>query len=190
MLFRRRKPLRFYEKLNHFMWPKRGWRRAIRYYSKRLLRMTDTPHSIAAGFAVGVAFATTPFIGFHYLLGVIGSFLVRGNVVAAVVGTTVGNPLTFPFIWFATFETGNMILSWFGRETTSHSADHLAHHLWNDSMASLWPIIEPMLIGCIPIALVAGSIAYLTVFFAADAFQASRRERFAIRRRELHGTRS
>lgn len=189
MLFRRRHPLRFHQKLHHFVWPKRGWGRALRYYGKRLLRLSGTPHSIAAGFAVGVALAMTPFIGFHYLLCFVAAFLVRGNVLAAVLGTTIGNPLTFPVIWIGTYETGNIILGWFGRAGNAKTAEELTQRLLTDSLHNIWPVIEPMLVGCIPVAIVTGGIAYVAVFFAAQAFQTSRRERFAIRRRELHGSR-
>ena len=189
MLFRRRHPLRLHQKLHHFMWPKRGWGRAVRYYGKRLLRLSGTPHSIAAGFAAGVALAMTPFIGFHYLLCFVAAFLVRGNVLAAVLGTTIGNPLTFPFIWFLTFEAGNAVLGLFGRAGQAKTAEELAHRLLTDSFHNIWPIFEPMLIGSIPVAIVAGGISYVAVYYAAEAFQSSRRERFAIRRRELHGSR-
>jgi len=189
MLFRRRHPLRFYQKLNHLMWPKRGWRRALRYYGKRLMRMSGTPHRVAAGFAAGVALSMTPFIGFHYLLCFVVAFLVRGNVLAAVIGTSIGNPLTFPFIWLLTYETGNLILGWFGHADEAMTAQELTHHLLSHSLRDVWPVIQPMLIGSIPVAIVVGGIAYIAMYATADAFQSSRRERFAIRRRELHGSR-
>ena len=190
MLFRRRKPLPFHKKLHHFMWPRRGWARAIRYYSKRLLRLSGTPHSIAIGFAAGVALSMTPFIGFHYLLCFVVAFLIRGNVLAAVLGTTIGNPLTFPFIWLATYETGSLILSWFGRDHAPLGLDQIAHGLLNDSLRNIWPIVEPMLVGSIPVAMLTGGISYIGVYYAADAFQSARRQRFAVRRRELHSSRS
>jgi uncharacterized protein len=188
MLFRRRKPLRIHEKLHHFVWPKRGWSRVIRYYSKRLLRLSGSPHSIAAGFATGVALSATPFIGFHFLLCFVFAFLVRGNVIAAMFGTAVGNPLTFPFIWITTYEIGNIVLGWFGRPRSAMGFEQIAYGLLNDSLRNIWPIIEPMLIGSIPLAIVAGGISYVGVYYATAAFQSSRRKRFAIRRRELHGS--
>lgn len=172
------------------MWPKRGWGRAFRYYSKRVLRMTGTPHNIAIGFASGVALSMTPFIGFHYILSIVTAFLARGNILAAMLATAVGNPLTFPFIWFATFETGNLILGWFGSAREAPNFDKLAHHLLTQSFRHLWPIIEPMLIGSIPIGLALGAISYVLVYLAARSFQHARRERFAVRRRELHGLHS
>lgn len=172
------------------MWPKRGWSRAIRYYSKRLLRLSGSPHSIAAGFATGVALSMTPFVGFHYLLCFVVAFIVRGNVLAAVLGTTIGNPLTFPFIWVATYETGSLVLGWFGRPRSSMTFEQIAYGLLHDSWHSVWPIFQPMLVGAVPVALVTGGISYVAVYYAAAAFQSARRERFAIRRRELHGSRS
>lgn len=189
MLFRRRKPLRLHQRLRHIVWPRRGWKRALRYHSKRLLRLSGSPHSIAAGFAAGVAIAMSPFIGFHYPLCVAAAFLLRANVLAALLGTTVGNPLTFPLIWFATYETGSLVLSWFGFPPSIRGIEDLTHRILHDSIHNIWPVFEPMLIGSIPVALLTGALSYVAIFNAAEAFQSSRRERFAIRRRELYGSR-
>jgi uncharacterized protein (DUF2062 family) len=186
MLFRRRRPLKPHQKLVQLVWPRGGWGRTTRYYRKRLMRLSDTPHSIAAGFAAGVALAMTPFLGFHYLLCFVVAFLVRGNVLAAVLGTSLGNPLTFPFIWLGTFETGSLILGWFGQRPEPIDLDHLAHRLLTESWREIWPILEPMLIGAVPIALLLGAISYVLVYIAAQGFQASRRQRFAVRRGALH----
>ena len=43
-------------------------------------------------------------------LSVLLSFLVRGNYLAAVVGTLVGNPWTFPLIWLASYQLGHLLL--------------------------------------------------------------------------------
>lgn len=157
-----------------------------RYYQKRLMRLSGSPHSIAAGFSAGVALAMTPFLGFHYLLCFVVAFLVRGNVLAAVLGTSLGNPLTFPFIWLGTFETGSLILGWFGRRPEPVDLDHLAHKLLTESWREIWPILEPMLVGAVPIALLLGAISYVLVYIAAQGFQTSRRQRFAMRRGALH----
>ena len=187
MLFRRRRPLKFHQKLNHFMWPKGGWKRAIRYYVKRLLRLSGSPHSIAAGFAAGVALAMTPFIGFHYLLCFAVASLVRGNVLAAVLGRPIGNALTFPLIWVGTYETGSLVLGWFGQSPERLGFHDLRHKLLTESWREIWPIMEPMLVGAVPLALVLGGISYVLVYFAAQGFQSSRRHRFAVRRQALHG---
>lgn len=187
MLFRRRKPLTLSQRIGRALWPERGWSRAMRYYGKRLLRLSGSPHSIAAGFATGVAMSMTPFIGFHYLLTIVVAFLVRGNIVAAVLGTSLGNPITYPFTWVITYEIGNLFLQMIGRGRESMNFDAIRHHLTHDSWSSIWPIFEPMLVGAVPMAILCGAIAYAVVFWASMGFQNSRRERFAIRRRSLHG---
>ncbi len=87
-----------------------GWRRMGVYLVKRLTRLPGTPHSIAAGFACGTAISFTPFMGLHTVLSVLLSFLVRGNYLAAMAGTLVGNPWTFPFIWVASAKLGHALL--------------------------------------------------------------------------------
>ena len=87
-----------------------GWRRLGIYLARRLTRLPGTPHSIAAGFACGTAISFTPFLGLHTVLSVLLAFLVRGNYLAAVVGTLVGNPWTFPFLCVASIKLGHVLL--------------------------------------------------------------------------------
>ena len=37
---------------------------------------------------------------FHILLAMLLALLIRGNLIASGIGTVVGNPWTFPLIWF------------------------------------------------------------------------------------------
>ena len=84
MLFRRRSKPSLVERLKESFWPRAGWPRALRYFGKRILRLSGSPHTIAIGFAAGVFVAWSPLFGFHYLLAVACAFIVRGNVLAAV----------------------------------------------------------------------------------------------------------
>src|SRR5918994_7101736 len=104
-MFRGRHPIPLWRRLRGWLWPHIGWRRLGTYLVKRLTRLPGTPHSIAAGFACGTAISFTPFIGLHTLLSVLLSFLLRGNYLAAVVGTLVGNPWTFPVIWLMSYSS-------------------------------------------------------------------------------------
>ena len=109
-MFRRRQPLTFFRSLRGFLWPRTGWRRAFVYYLKRLTRLSGTPHNIAAGFACGVAISFTPLVGLHVVLGCVLALIVRGNFLAMVVGTLVGNPWTLPFMWLGGYELGKLLL--------------------------------------------------------------------------------
>lgn len=159
---------------------------ALSRYAKYLLLKLDkinaSPYAVAAGFACGAAISFTPFVGFHTVLAMLTAFIIRGNIVSAAVGTLVGNPWTFPFIWPATLYTGRLML---GAQTYDH-ADFLtlfknlaeAVKTFNPELfaSDIWPILKPMMIGCIPYYLAVWGLSYYFIKKAMDKFQL-RRER-------------
>ena len=77
-----------------FFWPRGGWGRAARYVQHRLHRLPDTPETIARGIFAGVFTTFTPLYGLHFIVAATLAWLVRGNIIAALLGTFFGNPLT------------------------------------------------------------------------------------------------
>ena len=72
-------------------------------------RIKGTPQALSLGLATGIAISFTPFIGLHALLAIFISWVIGGSMAAALIGTLFGNPWTFPFIWYFTFEIGQFI---------------------------------------------------------------------------------
>lgn len=175
MLFKRRREAGLRERFRVWLWPRVSWRRSWAYYIKRTLRLSATPHAIAAGMAAGAFASFTPFIGFHFLLAFIVAYVVRGNLVAGAIGTAVGNPLTFPFIWAATFQTGEFLL----RGEHRVVPQRLGRELMEKSFDQVWPLVKPMLLGSIPLGLIAAAVSYCLVYKAVAAYQTARRERLA-----------
>ena len=68
MPFRRRRPLRLSERVRAAIWPRMGFRRLLRYLKLKLVRLSASPYSIAAGVAVGVGVSWTPFLGVHIII--------------------------------------------------------------------------------------------------------------------------
>ena len=87
--------------------------RTRKYISLSIKRMRASPNELALGLACGIAISFTPFIGLHALLGIFFAWVIRGSMAAALIGTLVGNPWTFPFIWFLTYEMGNLFYFYF-----------------------------------------------------------------------------
>ena len=114
MVFRRRDRRPFWKVLADFFWPRGGWTRAATYVKHRLHRLPDPPHRIARGIMAGVFTVFTPFYGLHFFIAAGLALLLRGNVVAALLGTFVGNPLTYVPIGVISLQTGYAIL---GRPT-------------------------------------------------------------------------
>lgn len=110
LVFRRRNRRTPLEWMRESVYPKGGFRRAAYYVSHRLRRLPDEPHRIARGVFAGVFVSFTPLFGFHFLSAAGLAWLMRGNILAALLATFVGNPITTPFIAVTAVETGHWLL--------------------------------------------------------------------------------
>ncbi|MEM6384983.1 MAG: DUF2062 domain-containing protein [Pseudomonadota bacterium] len=110
MVFKRRTPRTYFELVSQSLYPKGGWRRASRYVVHRLRRLPDPSHKISRGIAAGVFTSFTPLFGLHFLASAGLAWIMRGNVLAALLATFVGNPITFPIIAAISMEIGSYIL--------------------------------------------------------------------------------
>ncbi len=178
MLFRRRTEQNFWERFRLWIWPRVSWRRSVLYYLKRILRLSGTPYAIAMGAAIGVFTSFTPFLGFHLGITFVITWLIGANTIAGVLATSIGNPLTFPLIWASTYQVGYLILQGASRAPPPR----FEHEIMHRSLLEIGPLIEPMIIGSIPVGLVVGGITYLVTYKAVSAYQEARRRRLEGRR--------
>ncbi len=170
-MFGRRNPLPIHHWVQSFVWPKAGWGRASRYIAHRVRRLPGTPYRIAAGFACGAAVSFTPFIGLHFVFAALLALLLRGNVVASAIGTAVGNPWTFPFIWVWTFALGQWLI---GAEAASDLPVTLSlSYIFERPLDVLWP----MTLGALPTALVVWMGTFWTARGAVAEYQHVRHRR-------------
>ncbi len=169
-MFQRRNKLSVPDKLRQMFWPRMGWRRTATYLWHRLQRIPGTPSSIAAGFAIGVAIAMTPFYGTHIVTAGLIAWALRGNIFAAVLGAQAANPWTAPPLWFGAYYLGAWMM---GINLKGHPPNfiqmfkglteavlNLNGHMFMDRV---WPIFWPMLVGSIPMAFVAGLVSYFAL---------------------------
>ena len=96
----------FYEVIFSF----KGISRAIGYVGIRLKRIPDTPHKISLGMSCGIFASFTPLFGLHFLIAGLLSYVLRANVLASLIGTFIGNPITFPIITVFNLKLGEWIL--------------------------------------------------------------------------------
>ena len=170
-MFRRRTPLPLLHRVRELLWPRKGWRRATMYLAHRVRRLPGTPYRIAAGFASGAAISFTPFIGFHFVCAALLALIVRGNIVASAIGTAVGNPWTFPFIWAWIYALGEWMR---GQPAATHILKLMSlTYIFDHPMEVLWP----MTLGGIPTAIVAWFAFFLPIRGAVAEYQYLRRKR-------------
>ncbi len=110
MVFKRRDRKPIWRALLEFLWPRGGWARAFQYVQYRLRRLPDSPERIARGVWAGVFTTFTPFYGFHFICAGLIALVMRGNVLAALMATFFGNPLTYVPIGIAALRTGYGLL--------------------------------------------------------------------------------
>ncbi|UXX84492.1 DUF2062 domain-containing protein [Roseovarius pelagicus] len=110
MVFKRRDKRPVWKAVGGFFWPKGGWGRAALYVKHRLRRLPDPPHRIARGIFAGVFVSFTPFFGFHFFAAAFVAWVMRGNILASLLATFFGNPLTFLAIATISLQTGHFML--------------------------------------------------------------------------------
>lgn len=185
MLFRRRHGPTLSQRILGFLWPRRGLHRGWRYVWHRVTRISATPHTIALGVAAGAFASFTPFMGFHFIIAAAIAVAFGGSILASALGTAVGNPLTFPFIWLSTYNLGAMLLGY--RQRTHVHIDLPDNVLtllftepgrfWRAFWYAVDPYLVPMTVGSIPLGLACGLAVYFIVRSAVAGYQRRRQAR-------------
>ncbi len=176
------------------IYPRGGWSRALSYVLHRLRRLPDPPHKIARGVAVGIFVCFTPFFGFHFVLAIILTFVMQGNILAALLATFFGNPLTFPIIATVSIELGSWMLGmqhalplpelvdafseaslelW--RNVTAIFTAEVAH--WNRLGDFYHRVFLPYMIGGIIPGIATAILGYMLTLPAVTAYQKARIKR-------------
>jgi uncharacterized protein (DUF2062 family) len=158
-------------------------RRALRWLKLHILHINDSPARIARGVAIGIFIAWTPMIGFHIVMTLAASFLLRANKVAALVAIWINNPFTIVPMFYPGYRLGHRIVGVVRPEAASSMADMKElierftsardfltnfHRLdfWHEVLDLLVKIGVELWIGC----LILGTIAAVLGYFAAYGF--------------------
>ena len=176
-----------HDRVLSWFWPRRGWKRAWGYVVRRVSRLSGSPHTVALGFSAGVFASFTPFMGFHFMIGFLLAYLLRGSMIASAFGTFIGNPITFPFIWILTYRSGLFLLGMDVPENITVELQGVSwilliedpNRLWQQFWDQLWPLIRPMTVGGVPIGITIAILFYFPLRMAVSAYQNKRRERLA-----------
>jgi uncharacterized protein len=199
MVFKRRDKPPILSRMREIVYPQKGWRRGLEYLGHRVRRLPDTPHRISLGVACGVFASFTPLFGLHFLLAAALARLVRGNMLAALIGTAFGNPLTFPFIASISLKIGGAIV---GHGPTGNNFQMLTEAfqqfflgLWESLLSIvgygdahwgrltifLQDVFWPYLVGSIGPGLISALVCYCLCRPIVGAYQARRRARLSAR---------
>lgn len=196
MVFKRRDKRSVTKIVADGIYPKGGWTRAFHYVKHRLRRLPGTPEFIARGIWAGVFTTYCPFYGMHFLVAALIARVINGNLLAALLGTFFGNPLTYLPIGMVSLKTGHFLL---GTEFHEGAKQSLASKFANAG-ADLWhnfvsmftdsemdwtglsvffeEVFFPYLVGGIIPGIITATIAYYLTVPVIRAYQKRRAARF------------
>ncbi len=123
----------------------------LRLIKMKIFRIKDFPESVAIGLAWGVSISFTPLLGLHLIICYSGTILMGGNLIAATVGSVIGNPWTFPFFFYFAYKLG-LLFFFSPLEKYEFKIKFLIENFQD--------LYFPTLVGSLPIAIIVWLITY------------------------------
>jgi len=198
VIFKRRNPRPLLRAIGEFFWPRGGWRRAATYVLHRMRRLPDSPERICIGIAAGLYVSFLPLYGLHFLSAALVAWIFRGNILAALLGTFYGNPLTFPLMAAGGMELGSWLLGTEVRVSVTRivgvvgrAGGELMHNLfsvftgeavhWGRLIGFYSNVYLPYMVGGLLLGLPFAVAAYFVHLPLVRAYQRSRAKRLKAR---------
>jgi uncharacterized protein (DUF2062 family) len=156
----------------------RRLKRWLAAHHMTLMRLTDTPHSIALGSAIGIFFSFTPLLSLKTLLSLGVAWLSKSNKIAAVIAVTLHDVLlpVMPAIYLWQYKIGMRVLH--GRPSQRIHVHRLAwgdFWHWDAFVRFGWPLLLGSLFLAIPSAIA----TYLVMRMLVSRAQRARTQRRA-----------
>lgn len=173
------------------VYPDGGFRRAIQYVVHRMRRLPDDPRKVARGVFAGCVIGFLPLPGLQFLAAWGLAVVMRGNVLAALLGTFNSNPVTTPFFAVMSLSLGHWMLGVESTLTPREVGRGFAlagRDIWNniialftsevthwDGLIGFWhDIYLPYFIGALGPALVLSLMFYYLTISLVQAYQHAR----------------
>lgn len=183
-MFVRNRPLTILQHAREIFWPSMGWRRATKYVILRIIRLSDATHKIALGLTLGTLVSFTPFLGTHFLQAGFFAYIFRANILAALIGTFVGNPWTLPFMWWAAINFGSFLFKLIGLPARDSLPAEIDFHIvWNIITHEPMRIFLPWCVGSYLLWVCIGPFVYIGFYYAVQGAKAARKK---AREHKLH----
>jgi uncharacterized protein len=131
-----------------------AWKRQLRYFYLRFVRLQGSPEYLARGLASGVFSGCFPLFGLQIVIGVAVATLLRGNRIMAAASTWISNPVTYVPIFAFNYQVGQWLLG-SGSTEGFTNLDNLRG--WMDMGTE---VSVRLMLGSTLVGLVAGVLSY------------------------------
>jgi uncharacterized protein (DUF2062 family) len=198
VIFKRRDAVGWLAWLREMIYPRGGFRRAVRYVMHRMRRLPDSPHRIARGVFAGSFIGFLPLPGVQFLGAWAFARLIRGNVLASLLATFNSNPITTPFFAVGAISLGHWMMGGntpLTQEAIGAAFGNAGAELWSnfkaifthevahwDGLAVFWrQIYLPYFIGAMGPGIVLSLVGYYLTIPLVGAYQKARAAKSAER---------
>jgi uncharacterized protein len=159
---------------------KLSFRRNLKYFYLRLVRLRGRPEALARGLACGVFAGLFPFFGSQTVLALLLALIFRGNKILAAVGPWISNPFTSVPIYAFNFYVGKWLLN-------DRTQTQVSFQSWQEIMQLGSQILWPLLVGCLFVGFICAIISYFLGLWLIRRVRASKQQRHRRRRlKHLH----
>jgi uncharacterized protein len=192
LVFKRRDRLGWGAWLREQIYPRGGFKRAIRYVVHRMRRLPDQPHRVARGVFAGSLIGFLPLPGVQFLAAWGAARLIRGNVLAALLATFNTNPVTTPLFAVLAMSLGHWIMGIeapLNGEYIGRAFAHAGGDLWYNMTAIFHPhkvarwaglaqfwreVYLPYFVGALGPAILISAASYYVTIPLVEAYQKAR----------------
>jgi hypothetical protein len=144
--------------------PDDGWFERFKSQFLEMLGRHDEPEKVAASFAIGVAIAFTPLLGFHWIIAFFVAILLKLNKLDVFLGTLVVNPLTLGPVSAVALPLGRVIVRARQEAVTRMPwGDILRPASWAQAAPAMKTIGIHWAIGMFALSILFGALTYLTL---------------------------
>jgi uncharacterized protein (DUF2062 family) len=161
----------------------------MRFLKLRIFHAGDSPHRIAFGVALGLFVGWSPALGFHILIVLALSILLRANKFAALASVWVTNPFTLAPIYCSSYLLGRKLLLLFGVNSLVSNKPILEllnefnlsqfytgfFHIdfWKSLVTFLWAKGIELWLGCTIMGLLAAVAGYFVTYYLINRHRAA-----------------
>jgi hypothetical protein len=141
-----------------------GWIARFKTQFLEMLGRHDEPEKVAVSFAIGVAIAFTPLLGFHWIIAFFVAVLLKLNKLDVFLGTLVVNPLTLGPVSAVALPLGRLVVRARQEAVTRMPwGDLLNPGSWAQAAPAMKTIGIQWGIGMFALSIVFGALTYLVL---------------------------
>ena len=141
------------------------YKRRLKYYLIKFLRLRGAPSKLALGFAMGACVNFYPTFGVGIPIAGFTAGIIMASVPAGLIGDILFKPL-FPVFFYLNLMTGYFL--W---PNEARNLNHIQRILKHPKLSNLGDISKVFFTGAVINTLILGTILYILIYFIVERYR-------------------